>query len=129
MCEDDKRDLQHREEGIYTFKSKNGIISLELDRLVAIENMSRVMHFYMENGKEYESVYIRKPFEKQLEDILNDTRFIQPHKSFIINMEYVEQMLNQDFQMSDGRVIPISRNNLAFVKKRYLEYLSKSDRG
>lgn len=121
--------LQPQEEALYTFKGKNGIVTLELGSLVAVENMSRVMHFYMENGQVYESVYIRKPFEKQLEGILNDGRFVQPHKSFIINMEHVEQMLGHDFQMSDGRIVPISRNNQAFVKKRYLEYLSKLGRG
>ena len=120
--------LQPREEAIYTFKSREGIVSIELGSLVAVENVSRVMHFYMDSGEEHESVYIRKPFEKQLEAILEDSRFIQPHKSFIVNMEHVERMLAHDFQMSDGSIIPISRNNLAHVKKRYLEYLSKADR-
>ncbi len=120
--------LQPREEVIYTFKSREGIVSIELGNLIAVENVSRVMHFHMESGEVYESVYIRKPFEKQLERILEDDRFIQPHKSFIVNMEHVERMLAHDFQMSDGSVVPISRNNLANVKRRYLEFLSKSDR-
>lgn len=119
--------MQSREESIYTFKSREGIVNIELSRLYRVENVSRVMHFYMEGGEVYESVYIRKPFEKQLEQLLSDERFIQPHKSFVINMEHVEKVLAHDFMMSDGVIVPISRNNLAIVKKRYLEYLSKSD--
>lgn len=119
--------LESREESIYTFKSREGIVNIELSRLFRVENISRVMHFYLEGGETYESVYIRKPFEKQLEQLLADERFIQPHKSFVINMEHVEKVLSHDFMMTDGVIVPISRNNLAVVKKRYLEFLSKSD--
>lgn len=120
------RQMQPREENIYTFKSRDGIVNIEMGRLIRVENVSRVMHFYIDGGEVYESVYIRKPFEKQLEQLLLDGRFIQPHKSFIINMEHVEKVMAHDFLMSDGTVVPISRNNLATAKKRYLEYLSKS---
>lgn len=119
--------LKPKEENIYTFKSRDGIVNIELSRLIRVENVSRVMHFYMDDGEEFESVYIRKPFEQQLEQLLSDSRFIQPHKSFIINMEQVEKVMTHDFMMSDGVVVPISRNNLTLAKKHYLEYLSKSD--
>lgn len=121
------RQMQPREENIYTFKSREGIVSIELSRLIRVENVSRVMHFYLEDGEVYESVYIRKPFEKQLEPLLMDGRFIQPHKSFIVNMEHVEKVLAHDFMMTDGTIVPISRNNLAAAKRRYLEYLAKTD--
>lgn len=119
--------MQPREENIYTFKSRDGIVNVEMGRLIRVENVSRVMHFYMDDGVVYESVYIRKPFEQQLEQLLSDGRFIQPHKSFIINMEQVEKVMAHDFMMSDGTIVPISRNNLATAKKRYLEYLSKAE--
>ena len=119
--------MESREERIYTFKSKEGIVNVELSRLLRVENVSRVMHFYMDDGSVFESVYIRKPFEKQLEQVLADERFIQPHKSFIINMEQVEKVLAHDFMMADGMIVPISRNNLTTVKRQYLEYLSRSE--
>lgn len=119
--------LRPKKEDIYTFKGKNGIVSIELGQLIAVENVSRVMHFYMEQGKVYESVYIRKPFEQELERILQDPRFIQPHKSFVVNMDHVEKMMAHDFLMSDGSVIPISRNSLSQTKKGYLEFLSRLD--
>lgn len=121
------RQLMPREDNIYTFKSREGIVSVELGHLIRVENVSRVMHFYLDNGDVYESVYIRKPFEKQLETVLQDARFIQPHKSFIINMEHVEKVMAHDFVMADGTIVPISRNNLTASKKHYLEFLSKTD--
>ena len=117
-----------KKEDIYTFKGRNGIVSIELEQLIAVENVARVMHFYMEQGKVYESVYIRKPFEQELDRLLRDSRFIQPHKSFVVNMDHVEKMMAHDFLMSDGSIIPISRNSLSQTKRGYLEFLSRMDR-
>ena len=118
--------LRPKKEDIYTFKGRNGIVSIELGQLIAVENVARVMHFYM--GKVYESVYIRRPFEQELDRLLQDSRFIQPHKSFVVNMDHVEKMMAHDFLMSDGSVIPISRNSLSQTKRGYLEFLSRMDR-
>ena len=120
--------LRPKKEDIYTFKGRNGIVSIELEQLIAVENVARVMHFYMEQGKVYESVYIRKPFEQELDRLLRDSRFIQPHKSFVVNMDHVEKMMAHDFLMSDGSIIPISRNSLSQTKRGYLEFLSRMDR-
>lgn len=120
--------MKPREERVYTFKSRSGIVSIELGRLVMVENVSRVMHFHMDHGEVHESVYIRKPFEVQLEQVLQDGRFIQPHKSFVVNMDHVERMMAHDFLMSDGSIVPISRNNMAHVKRGYLDFLSGIER-
>ena len=68
--------LRPKKEDIYTFKGRNGIVSIELEQLIAVENVARVMHFYMEQGKVYESVYIRKPFEQELDRLLRDLSLI-----------------------------------------------------
>lgn len=108
-------------------KCREGIVNVNTRRLMFVQNVSRVMRIHMEGGGVIESVYIRQPFEKELKELLQMKGFLQPHKSFVINLEYVEKMLLHDFVMRDGTVVPISRNNLAATKKRYLEYLSKSE--
>lgn len=118
---------QMRPKRFYTMKTKSGVINIDLGKLVWIEAVSRIMYFHMEDGQVHESSYIRQTFESQLEVLFQDGRFLQPHKSFVINMEYVEKVAARDFLMADGTAVPISRNNLASAKKRYLEYLAKSD--
>lgn len=123
--------LNHRPQKRETFlavKCKDGIVNVDTDKLMWVENVSRVMHFYLDGGSTVESVYIRQTFEEQLKGLFANPLFLQPHKSFVVNVEYVEKMLPHDFVMADGAVIPISRNNLAAIKKRYLEYLSKVSR-
>lgn len=107
----------------FSFKSRDGMVDVDPGEIIRVENASRVMQFFMADGGIYQSVYMRQPFEAELETLLQDGRFIQPHKSFVINMDYIETVEPQAFVMTDGAVIPISRNN-ASAKKRYLEYLS-----
>lgn len=114
-------------ESAISIKSKNGIVNINTGQLMYVQNVSRVMRICMADGEVIESVYIRQPFEEELKELLKNVRFIQPHKSFVINLDYVEKLLLHDFVMRGGTVIPISRKNLTVTKKRYLEYLSKAE--
>lgn len=111
----------------FEIKGRDGSVSVKLGQIVRVEHVSRVMQFYMSDGSVYTSIYIRQPFETELELLLSDEHFIQPHKSFIINMDYVSEVTPREFVMTDGAVIPISRNN-GDVKKLYLEYLTRAGR-
>ncbi|MEG0687475.1 MAG: LytTR family DNA-binding domain-containing protein [Hungatella sp.] len=115
------------EEPLYELRTKEGIIGLDTGLLVWVENNSRIMQFYMKDGSVKESVYIRRAFETELKALLLDPRYLQPHQSFVINMQYVKQMRTHDFYMADGAMIPISRNKVSEARKRYLEYLSKAE--
>ena len=50
-------------------------------------------------------------FEKQL--------FIQCHRSYIVNMIYIEEIYNRDIIMENGARIPISRNKYKEVVDKY----------
>lgn len=114
-------------ESTISVKCRDGIVNINTGQLMFVQNVSRVMRICMADGEVIESVYIRRPFEEELKELLENVRFIQPHKSFVINLDYVEKMLLHDFVMRGGTVIPISRKNLTVTKKRYLEYLSKAE--
>lgn len=111
----------------FQIKGRDETVLVRPEQIVRVEHVSRVMQFYMADGKTYTSIYIRQPFETELEALLWTGNFIQPHKSFIINMDYIVDVAAQEFVMTDGAVIPISRNN-GEVKKQYLEYLTRVGR-
>lgn len=117
----------HKAEIVYGIRTKDGIVNTDISRIVKVENISRILRFYLKGGRVIESVYIRKSFEVQLEGLLSNIRFIQPHKSFMINMDCVEKMTFKDFWMVDGSVVPISRTKLSETKRKYLEYLSNAE--
>jgi len=53
-----------------------------------------------------------------------DKRFLRCHKSFVVNMDYV-QKLDSDFTMFSGDKVLIRKNGYADIKNQYWEYINK----
>lgn len=52
-----------------------------------------------------------------------DKRFLQCHKSFLVNMERVRRYFGDRFQMADGTFIPISQSRRKEVREQFLRYM------
>ena len=61
----------------------------------------------------------------KLADQLPSDRFIRPHRSFIISMNYIKRMNDHAFLLENGETVPVSRLVWAEVKSKYMEYLLK----
>ena len=53
-----------------------------------------------------------------------DKRFLQCHKSYLINMERVRKYQGNSFLMTNGAVIPISQSKRKEVRLKFLTYVS-----
>lgn len=52
-----------------------------------------------------------------------DKRFLQCHKSYLINMERVKRYCGDSFLMCDGTTIPISQSRRKEVRQQFLNYM------
>ena len=59
----------------------------------------------------------------QLMPQLNDPCFFQCHRSYIVNMSYIRSLSKNELTMSDGRIVPISRNCSKELHNAYFEFL------
>lgn len=112
-------------ENSYQVKTKEGQVAVPFSQIEYIENYSRVINVCMTDGKEIKSIYIRKSFNEETKPVMEDNRFIQVHKSFIINMDYVDRLAQGSITMESGKNIPVSRARTAEVKKAYLMFVSR----
>lgn len=55
--------------------------------------------------------------------------FVRCHRSFIVNLLHVADMLNQDFVMGSGVKVPISKSYHAAAKKAFKEYFRAKMQG
>ena len=55
--------------------------------------------------------------------LLTDKRFLECHYRIIVNMDHIEQMLDEDFLLADGRKVPISYRKRKQSKLQYMQYL------
>ena len=100
-------------------RCKSGITRIDLDRLEYCEVHGRTLLFHMENGKVLESTGSMDELYGQLSQYEN---FVRPHRSFLINMEYIQQISHRTITMENLAEIPIPHGKCSVIKNLYLEY-------
>lgn len=101
-------------------KCKNGITRINLEKLKYCEVMGRTLQFYMEDGQVFERLGSLEEIHCQLEQYHN---FLRPHRSFLVNMEFIQNISCKTITMSDLVEIPIPHGKYSEVKEQYLEYV------
>ena len=101
-------------------RSKSGIVRLELEELVYCEVMGRTLTFHLNNGVVLESMGRLDDLCDQLVPYPN---FLRPHRSFLINMEYIANIAARSITMQDGAEVPVPHGKYSELKNRYLSYI------
>ncbi len=102
---------------------KHIITKIEFSNIIFIEAHSRQIHFNLNRG---EVLSISGSLKEYINLIDRDMRFAIPHASYIVNMDYVKTIKNQEIILHNGRTISISRRQSNF-KKQYLKYIAKEE--
>lgn len=100
-------------------RCKNGITRIELRNLEYCEVIHRTLFIHLASGKVLESIGSLDELSRQLEPYGG---FIRPHRSYLVNLEYVQNLSYQAIIMSCLTEIPIPRGKYQEVKDTYLEY-------
>jgi len=90
--------------------------NLPLRDISYIEVENNYVFFRLTDGTELKS---RTPLSEIALHLLEDSRFIRCHRSFIVNRHDIDSLKSNDFIMKNGTAVPISRNN-SEVKRQYL---------
>ena len=48
--------------------------------------------------------------------------FIYPHRSYAVNMNYIQYVTKRDIILTDGQKIPLSRNNYTKISEQFLNF-------
>lgn len=116
--------LHKRPEAVFV-KTKSGIVSVQIDKIIYVENDVRSAAYVLNDGARVLSVSHRGTFEHAVGAIASMACFVQPHKSFFVNMKYIQTLSADRMTLEDGKNIPVSQKNAATVKRQYLKYLSQ----
>lgn len=98
---------------------KNGVTRIRLRDLEYCEIIHRTLQLHLSNGAIYESIGSLDGFSQQLEPYGG---FLRVHRSFIINLEYVQDISYKAVTMSCLTKIPIPRGKYKEIKDAFLEY-------
>ena len=100
-------------------RCKSGITRVELRHLEYCEVIHRTLFIHLDNGKVLECTGSLDDLSKRLEPY---GCFLRPHRSYLINLEYVEHLTYQTITMSCLAQIPLPRGKYQEIKDAYLEY-------
>lgn len=108
---------------VLVFKTRTGITKIALQRLEYCEVVNRKLTLHLNNGEEYECNMRMSELEEKLKKY---GMFLKPHRSFVINMDYIQTLATHSIIMECGTKIPIPREKYAQIKQIYMEYIFQS---
>ena len=100
-------------------RCKSGITRVELRHLEYCEVIHRTLFLHLTSGKVLESTGSLDELYGKLKPYGN---FLRPHRSYLVNLEYVQNLSTRAITMSCLTEIPIPRGKYNDVKNTFLEY-------
>lgn len=101
-------------------KSNGSEMILYRSNITYVESHGRKVILHTVDGASTEVYAKMDTLQEQL-----GPAFIRCHKSFLIHMKYITERNNQEFVLSDGTVLPISKPNLKDAKLKFIAYLGE----
>lgn len=113
-----------RQRQVLTISVNAELIDVPVSQILYLESNLRVitMHLINNDRKEYR-------FYGNMTDLaekLNNLGFLRVQKSFLVNMEYIEQLQYEKVRLFGGIVLPSSAKNHKELKQYYLKWRGKN---
>lgn len=112
------KDIEINRDSYITIKNKSNTYKIYLNEIKYIEVQKKDMLIHTIN-KNFDIRYSLSKIEKEL----NLYKFIRCHKSFIVNLNYVENIKHNIAILESGEEVPISRYRCKEVKEKFLKFL------
>lgn len=120
---------KNRPQTILTIKAVQGIIKIAQEDIMFVENDLRTAVYHMADGSVYRCSRRSGSFEKAIYPLNTSESFVQPHKSYFVNLKFIKFFQDSLITMDDDTVIPVNQHRMTNVRKIYLEYLSQFGAG
>lgn len=98
---------------------KSGITRIDLKKLEYCEVIGRTLVFHLGNGNNLES---SGSLDELCGKLAQYENFLRPHRSFLVNMDYIQSISGKSITLDSTAKIPIPHGKCSEVKKKYLEY-------
>lgn len=108
-----------KDEDAVIVKSKEGIQRILISKLTFAEVIGRNVLYHLSSGKVIECT---EAFSTVCDTLLRYGCFIKPHRSYLVNMQYVDAIDNHQVTLQTLSSIPIAQGKAKEMKQQYLSY-------
>ncbi|KXL52708.1 LytTr DNA-binding domain protein [Anaerotignum neopropionicum] len=84
-----------------------------------MEVIARNVLYHLRSGGVIECI---ESFSSVCDNLLKYWCFIKPHRSYLVNMQYVDTIENHQVTLQTLSTVPIAQGKMREIKQRYLNY-------
>ena len=100
-----------------------GLRALPFADIEYLECTHHVVHYHLASGEDVASLSLRVPFSEVAKPLLADARFLQPHRSYVVNLTAAAQLSSGELWMRSGARVPIPRGREPAVRAAFRAFL------
>ncbi|MGL4773909.1 MAG: LytR/AlgR family response regulator transcription factor [Clostridium sp.] len=100
-------------------KNNQDIYSISLDHVIYFESNLRKITAHMKNGEQI-SFYNKM---SNLEEEIKNNIFLRCHRSFLVNLMYVKNIVSNDLITTTNECLPISKKYLTSSRETFTNYI------
>jgi len=109
----------YQNEDAIIVKSSEGIQKILISNLTFVEVTGRNVLYHLRSGK---IIKCTESFSSVCDTLLKYKCFIKPHRSYLVNMQYVDTIENHQITLQTLSSIPIAQGKTKEIKQQYLNY-------
>ena len=108
-----------------TVTTADGVRALTYAEIEYLECTHHIVHFHLTTGEDVASLSLRVPFSAVAQPLLADGRFVQPHRSYVVNLAAAQLLTAGELQMCSGARIPIPRGREGAVREAFRSWIDR----
>lgn len=109
-----------------TLPTAAGLRVLPFAQIEYIECTQHIVHFHLTSGEAVASLSQRVPFLRLATPLLADGRFVQTHRSYLVNLAEVRLLTPGEVQMASGARLPMPQGRAERVRQSLLAWRCKT---
>lgn len=117
------RMVEKKHDNRICIRTKEGLLNVNISDIMYVENIDRCAVYMMRDGMQVTGLCNRSSFEKSVSPLNEHAAFVQPHKSYFVNMNFIHSFGPKSLQLDDGTQIAVSRKRFVNTKNAYLNFL------
>lgn len=121
-----REELAVRADQGFVLKSRDEIVRIDFARLKYVEVINKTVYFHLSDGVVREATATLADFEGMLSA---RPEFLKTHRSYLVNLRYVQAVESNCVIMRDGSSLPVSRNRRGQVQDTYMRFLHQAETG
>lgn len=118
-----ENELSIQEKQGFVLRNREGIVRIYFAGLEYVEVINKRVSFHLADGLIREMTAALSEFEEKL---LSRPEFVKAHRSYLVNLDFIQSIGTNGIVTRNGHNIPVSRQRRSHVQDAYMQFLLRS---